>query len=74
MIALGKIDKFIPVTGDWTQYNERMNQFSIANKISEEPSKKAILLSSCDAGTYSLLINLVTPAKPSDKSYNELEL
>ena len=72
MTTLGKIDKFIPATGDWTQYIERMNQFFIANEISEEPRKKAILLSQCGAGTYGLLRNLVAPAKPSDKSYNEL--
>ena len=27
MATLGKMDKFIPATGDWTQYIERMNQF-----------------------------------------------
>ena len=40
MTTLGKIDKFITATGDWTQYIERMNQFFIANEISEEPRKK----------------------------------
>ena len=72
MTTLGKIDKFIPATGDWTQYIERMNRFFIANKISEEPRKKAVLLSSGGAETCSLLRNLVAAAKPSDKSYNEL--
>ena len=72
MTTLGKIDKFIPATGDWTQYIERMNQFFIANKICEVLRKKAILLSSGGAGTYSLLRNLVAPVKPSDKSYNKL--
>ena len=27
MTTLGKIDEFIPATGDWTQYIERMNRF-----------------------------------------------
>ena len=72
MTTLGKTDKFIPATGDWTQYIERMNRFFIANKISEEPRKKAVLLSSGGAETCSLLRNLVAAAKPSDKSYNEL--
>ena len=51
MTTLGKIDEFIPATGDWTQYIERMSHFFIANDISEEPRKEAILLSSCGAGT-----------------------
>ena len=72
MTTLGKIGKFISATGNWTQYIERMNQFFIANKICEEPRKKAILLSSGGAGPYSLMRNLAAPAKPSDKSYNEL--
>ena len=72
MTTLRKIDKFIPATGDWTQYIERMNQFFIANKICEEPIKKAILLSSGGAEIYSLLRNFAAPAKPSDKSYNGL--
>ena len=72
MTTLGKIDEFVPATGDWTQYIERMNQFFIANEICEEPGKKAILLSSGGAETYSLLRNLVATAKPSDKSYDEL--
>ena len=49
-----------------------MNQFFIANEICEEPRKKAILLISGNAETYSLLRNLVAPVKPSDKSYDEL--
>ena len=72
MTTLGKIDKFIPATGDWTQYIERMNQFFIANKICEEPRKKSILLSSGGAKTSNLLRNLVAPAKSSDKSYDKL--
>ena len=39
MTTLRKIDKFIPATGDGTQYIERMNQFFIANKICEEPRR-----------------------------------
>ena len=27
MTTLGKIDEFIPATGDWTKYIERMNLF-----------------------------------------------
>ena len=47
MTTLGKIDEFIPASGDWTQYIERMNQFFIANDIDDESRKKATLLSSC---------------------------
>ena len=49
-----------------------MNQFFIANEVCEQPRKKAILSSSGSAETYSLLRSLVAPAKPSEKSYDEL--
>ena len=52
MAALGKIDEFVPSTGDWTQYIERMNQSFIANDICEEPKKKAILLTSKAVSNY----------------------
>ena len=29
MTTLGKIERFIPATGDWRQYIERMNQSKI---------------------------------------------
>ena len=47
MTTLGKIDEFVPATGDWIQYIERMNQCFIANEICEEPRKKVILLRWC---------------------------
>ena len=34
--------------------------------------QRAILLSGCGASTYQLIRNLVSPAKPSDKSFSEL--
>ena len=49
-----------------------MNQFFIVNEVCEQPRKKAILSSSGSAETYSLLRSLVAPAKPSEKSYDEL--
>ena len=55
MTTLGEIDEFIPATGDWTQYIERINQLFSANENCEEPRKKAILLTSGGAETYSLL-------------------
>ena len=34
--------------------------------------ERAILLSSCGAATYQLIRNLVSPKKPTDKSFNEI--
>ena len=40
--------------------------------MSEETRKRVVLVSSYGAGTYSFLRNFAVPAKPSEKSYNEL--
>ena len=53
MATLRKIDEFVPITGDWMHHIERMNHFFVSSNITEETKKKAILLSSNGAGTYS---------------------
>ena len=45
-----KINEFVPAPEDSMQY---INHLFITNDISEETRKKAIVLSSCGAGTYS---------------------
>ena len=48
------------------------NIFFDANKIEEPERKRAILLSSVGSQTYSLIRNLLSPAKPGGKSYDDL--
>lgn len=70
MTTLRKINEFITAIWDWRQYIERINQFFIANDISEEMRQTAIFSSSCGAVIYSLSRNLLAPAKPSETLYN----
>ena len=69
---LGKIDEFDKTKEEWTQYVERMDHFFAANDITEASKKKLVLLSVIGPSTYALLRNLVSPAKPGDKTYDEL--
>ena len=50
VIMFEKINEFVPAPEDSMQY---INHLFITNDISEETRKKAIVLSSCGAGTYS---------------------
>ena len=52
VIMFEKINEFVPAPEDSMQY---INHLFITNDVSEETRKKAILLSSCGAGTYSCL-------------------
>ena len=57
---------------DWASYAERLQQYFAANDVESEGKQRAILLSACGAQTYQLLKNLLTPEKPTDKSFVQL--
>ena len=51
---------------------ERLNHFFDANDIADAGKKRAVQLSIIGQSTYALLRNLVSPAKPGEKSLDEL--
>ena len=71
MATFGKINEFVP-GGNWENYCERFEQYYLANNIDNEDRKRAILLASCGENTYTLMKNLCSPQKPSEKSFGEL--
>ncbi|KAJ8927083.1 hypothetical protein NQ314_020490 [Rhamnusium bicolor] len=56
---------------DFEIFEERLEQFFLANRIENE-RKVSVLLTSIDEETYKTLKNLCDPAKPKDKSYEQL--
>ena len=63
------------VGDDWEDYTDRLKQYFVANKMDTDEDterRRAVLLTVCSAPTYSLIKDLLAPAKPSDKSYEEL--
>ncbi len=74
MITFGHIGEFQPEkdTEAWPLYVERLNQFFEANDVKDAGMQRAILLSVCGADTYKLISSLVAPAKPGDKTFDEL--
>ena len=81
---IGQLEEFSGK--DWDVYVERLEEFMIANDLQEiqagnnnaqevtqrNNKRRAILLSAIGSTTYSLLRNLTSPSKPSEKSYTEL--
>lgn len=53
-------------------YIERVDHFFAANEIANTDRKKSAFLAVIGMTTYMLVRNLVSPAKPGEKSYNEL--
>ena len=61
-------------TKDWASYVERMDQYFLANDVTDAAKKRAIILSMIGDKTYKPIHDLVTPKKPTEKSYKELVL
>ena len=67
----GKVGEFDSAQEDWTSYIERLEQYFATNDIADE-KRRAILLTVSGPSTYKVIRNLVAPAKPTDKSFEEL--
>ena len=69
--TIGHIEAFQPGSDNWEQYTKRITQFFMANRINID---EAVFLTVIGAKAYSLLSNLIVPAKPAAKSYTDLVL
>ena len=70
---MGQIESFDQEQGDdWTTYFERLEQYFVANGITQADKKVAVFITVIGSKTYGLLRNLLTPEKPADKTYGQL--
>ncbi len=60
----GTLAEFDAGIEDWKSYAERLEQYFVANDITDAGKQRVVLLSGCGAATYKLIRNLVAPAKP----------
>ncbi|XP_071056917.1 uncharacterized protein [Onthophagus taurus] len=73
MATLGNVEHFNPNNpGAWDAYKERVELFLKANNITEDDRKQAVFLNICGAATYDILRSLISPAKVSDASYENV--
>jgi hypothetical protein len=72
MNTFGNIGEFQAEKETWQLYVERLTQFYEANDVKALGKKRAILLTVCGAETFKLISSLVAPAKPGEKSFDEL--
>ena len=76
--AIGFIGQFGDTKESWESYNERREQYFIANKIKDNSADGGLddrvpaLLSIIGGRTYSLLRALTAPEKPATKSFDDL--
>uniref|UniRef100_A0A3B4BTQ8 Uncharacterized protein n=1 Tax=Pygocentrus nattereri TaxID=42514 RepID=A0A3B4BTQ8_PYGNA len=72
MATFGRIDAFDSNTEQWSRYAERLNFYFVANGITDDDKKRAILLTVCGPLVYGVLRDLIAPAAPADMSFDDL--
>ena len=70
--TLGTIGPFDHGSKEWSAYCEWVQIYLSANAVEDADRHRAVFLSVCRAQTYQLIRSLVVPAKPSDKTLNQL--
>jgi len=71
MSLFGNIGTFNPDIEHWATYKERLEQFLAANDVAAD-KHVAVLLIVIGGKAYELLRSLTAPAKPADKTFDEL--
>ena len=71
-MATGHFGSFNASVETWTAYTARLGHYFIANGISNADKKRSTLLTVCGPATYQLICDLLSPATPTEKSFDEL--
>ena len=71
MAAFGQVQEFRPESESFAVYVESVQLFFTANDIPGR-KKTPVFLSVVGGSTYGMLRNLVAPASPKDKSFEEI--
>ena len=71
--STGKADSFDPEVEQYESYRERMDQYFIANDVTDDKKKVAVILSVMGAKEYGLLKSLVAPKKVSELKLSEID-
>ena len=72
MGSFRQIKEFDSTVESWTLYTEGLEQFFLANRITEVDWQRAIFLTVVGPTTYALLRNLLSPALPISKTLQEV--
>ena len=72
MSLIGNISEYNPAQEEWEIYREKLEEYFYANKISEDRTQVATLLSLVGSNTYKLLRNLCHPSLPNQKTFKQL--
>lgn len=69
---IGHLREFNPKTSDWSVFKRRLTNYFLANEITDDKKKSAVLLNIFNEDAYKLIFDLCLPTEPEDKTYVEL--
>ena len=72
MATHGKLGEFDQRTGDWKSYIERLEQYCVANDVSDAAKKRAILISCVGDRTYRILKDVLSPTSPTEADFKTI--
>ena len=72
MATYGSLSAFISSTTNWQLYVDQLNYYFIANEITEDKNKVAVLLSACGSDTFKTICSLVDAETMKDIAYADL--
>ena len=72
MATYEKIGEFKESEESWTQYVERLEQYSLANEVEDLAKRRAILLGVCGSKTYALARHLLQPVRPAETTFKKI--
>ncbi|CAN7978868.1 unnamed protein product [Ixodes persulcatus] len=72
-MAVGGINEYrLSTNASWDEYVERLEMYCVANSLTTPEQKRAVLLSCCGEETYSLIVTLVKPTRPTAADYTTI--
>ena len=67
--TIGTVPTFDPVSSSFEEWTEILEEWCVANDVTEDKKKRAVLLTNLGAKAYHTLRALMQPDKPNTKSY-----
>ena len=68
----GVVAQFDSSQEDWIEYIERLENYFVANEVTDEGKRRAILLTAVGRQTYHVIRNLAVPRSPKELTYAEI--
>ena len=74
MSAHGKMGTFDSARESWISYAERLEFYFLANKVTDDDTKKAVFITVVGTLTYMLLKSLLQPQSPQSASLSDMKM